>query len=117
MRRRRAGRVAELVRDRPTLVLLKVTNDGGVTHPLAVRSEQAVVGGKPDAERWVEAAVVNDRPFDARLTGRRVEYRLLRLTARQAGKREATFAFDVGQGTQDLGFRSEVPVLFTVRER
>ena len=44
-----------------------------------------------------------------------VEYVLLRLTARQVGKREATLMFDVGQGTQDLGFRNEVPILFTVR--
>lgn len=113
----RGPRAAELVRDRLTLFLLKVSNDGGVTHPLAVRSDQSVLVGNRDTERWVEAAVVNDRPFDARLTGRRVEYRLFRLTARQAGKREATFSFDVGQGTQDLGFRSEVPVLFTIRSR
>ena len=33
----------------------------------------------------------------------------------QAGKREAVISFDVGQGTQDLGFRSEVPVLFDIR--
>ena len=33
----------------------------------------------------------------------------------EAGKREATIGFDVGQGTQDLGFRGEVPVLFDVR--
>jgi hypothetical protein len=39
----------------------------------------------------------------------------VRLAAHEAGKREATLKFDVGQGTQDLGFRAEVPVLFTVR--
>jgi hypothetical protein len=41
---------------------------------------------------------------------------LLRLKALEAGKREATLKFDAGQGTQDLGFRAEVPVLFTVRK-
>ena len=30
-------------------------------------------------------------------------------------KREAKFSFDVGQGTQDLGFRNDVDVLFTVQ--
>ena len=40
--------------------------------------------------------------------------RRVRLTAHEAGKREATLRFDVGQGTQDLGFRQETPVLFTV---
>ena len=33
----------------------------------------------------------------------------------EAGQREATLSFDVGQGSQDLGFRSEIPVLFNVR--
>src|SRR5437764_609027 len=33
----------------------------------------------------------------------------------EAGKREATLGFDVGQGTQDLGFRGEAPVLFDVK--
>jgi len=42
---------------------------------------------------------------------------VLRLRASAAGKREATLKFDVGQGTQDLGFRAEVPVLFTVQVR
>ena len=51
----------------------------------------------------------------SRLTGARVEFLTLRLTAREPGKREATFRFGVGQGTQDLGFRAEVPILFTVK--
>src|SRR5262249_51702278 len=32
----------------------------------------------------------------------------------EAGKREVVLGFDVGQGTQDLGFRAEVPILFTI---
>jgi hypothetical protein len=32
-----------------------------------------------------------------------------------SGRREATLGFDVGQGTQDLGFRGEVPVLFDIQ--
>jgi hypothetical protein len=38
------------------------------------------------------------------------------LRTRQSGKREATFQFDVGQGTQDLGFRAEVPILFAIQK-
>jgi len=41
---------------------------------------------------------------------------VLHLIGREAGKREATLQFNVGQGTQDLGFRAEVPVLFTITE-
>ncbi len=111
----RGEREARLVRDQPTLVLIRVHNEGGVTHPLSALSEHQLVPDKKDPDRWLELTVVNDKPFANKLTGQRIEYRLLKLTARQQGKREATLAFDVGQGTQDLGFRSEVPILFTVR--
>ena len=42
---------------------------------------------------------------------------MVKLTALKTGKCEATFKFDVGQGTQDLGYRAEVPILFSVRTR
>jgi hypothetical protein len=112
----RGPRAAELVRGRATLVLVKVQNDGGVTHPLAVDGAEIVRAGA-DKAAWLEAEVVPLVADKNKLSGRRLEYVALRLTAREAGKREATFKFDVGQGTQDLGFRAEVPVLFTVRER
>ena len=54
-------------------------------------------------------------PMTAELSGLRVEYAVALLYGSEAGKREATIAFDVGEGTQDLGFRAEVPVLFDVR--
>lgn len=106
---------AELVRGRPAAVLVKVVNDAGVTHRLAVSGPGLTVAGKTKGGRWLEAAV-HDGPAGRKLSGRRLEYRILRLTAHEAGKREATFTFDVGQGTQDLGFRAEVPILFTVRK-
>jgi hypothetical protein len=112
----RGERSAELVRDQTTYLLVKVHNDGGVTHPLAVASEQAIAE-KKEADRWIELAILNDKPFVNRLSGKRVEYRVMKLVARQTGKREATLMFDVGQGTQDLGFRSEVPILFNVKAR
>jgi hypothetical protein len=113
----RGPAAAALVEGRPGVVLVKVHNEAGVTHALTVSGPQLRTGDKPAEGSWLEAAVVNDVPFGRRLSGRRLEYRVLRLTARQGGKREATFQFDVGQGTQDLGFRGEVPVLFTVRKK
>ena len=41
-----------------------------------------------------------------------LEYRVLQLDAKEAGEEEAKLAFDVGQGSQDLGFRNAVPILF-----
>lgn len=109
---------ARLALGRPAHVLVKVQNEAGVTHALSADSPQRHGAGKKgEDDRWLELAVRNDRPFQGRLSGGKVEYRVLTLTARQAGKREATISFDVGQGTQDLGFRAEVPVLFTVARR
>jgi hypothetical protein len=107
---------AGLVRGRAAVFLVKVQNDAGVTHPLAAAGPGLRGAGGEGAAGWLDAALTPAGPGPARLGGGRVEYVLLRLTAREAGKREATFRFDVGQGTQDLGFRAEVPVLFTVRE-
>jgi hypothetical protein len=106
---------AALTRGAEVLVLVKVANDAGVTHALGVHGPGIAAPGKGRDGRWLEAAFATDKPFDSKLSGRRLDYKVLRLRAREAGKREATFQLDVGQGTQDLGFRAEVPVLFTVR--
>jgi hypothetical protein len=113
----RGPRRAELLHERPVYVLVKVHNDGGVTHAVAVASAQKALSGKNVPGRWLGLSVVDRHRLGGPLTGARAEYRVLELTARQSGKREATLAFDVGQGSQDLGFRAEVPILFTVRPR
>ncbi len=111
----RGPAAAELRLNQPTVVLLKVHNEAGVTQALEVNGPQLRSRGEGGAGRWLEAVVHTEPPLAKTLRGHRLEYVLLRLTAYEAGKREATLKFDVGQGTQDLGFRAEVPVLFTVR--
>ena len=115
----RGPRKAEMLLDGAAFVLVKVHNDGGVTHALSADSPQKLSpkAKRKDGERRLELAVLNEKPFANRLSGDRIEYRVLKLTPRQAGKREATLVFDVGQGSQDLGFRAEVPVLFAVKKR
>ena len=54
-------------------------------------------------------------PMTPHLSGLEVEYALALIHSRDAGKLEATIAFDVGGATQDLGFRAEVPVLFDIQ--
>lgn len=105
---------AALTRDQPRLVLVKVINDAGITPPLGVSGPGLLRSGKTDPTRWLHAELLTS-PFGPRLTGRRLEYRLLKLTSAATGKREATFQLDAGQGTQDLGFRAEIPVLFTIQ--
>ncbi len=105
--------------------LIKVHNEGGVTAPLRVLSPNAPVpqgssnNPAPNVpednntrDQWLAIDVVNRQPLNPRLSGLSLEYRLVTLYSRDAGDREAKLAFDVGQGTQDLGFRNEVNVLF-----
>lgn len=112
----RGPRAAELRRDREVVLLFKVNNDAGVTQPLAITGPQ-VRSAKDDKEggKWLEVIVHREKPLARGLGGNAVEYVVVRFTAREAGKREATLKLDVGQGTQDLGFRAELPILFTVK--
>jgi hypothetical protein len=110
----RGPALAELRHNRPVMFLVKIHNEAGVTHALTISGPQVLTTGKADGERWLEAVVHSEKPFSRNLAGEKVEYVIVKLTAREAGKREATLRFDVGQGTQDLGFRAEVPVLFAV---
>jgi hypothetical protein len=69
--------------------------------------------GKPNPrDLWFDLAMVESQPFRKELTGLPLEYRLIQLYSRDPGQREAKILFNVGQGTQDLGFRNEVDVLF-----
>ena len=124
---------AELVERGWRSFFIKVVNESGTTAPLNVFSAQAqsaYSGGavqnasdrrlrgrdntKPiDAkDGWLDLQSFDASPLLPTLSGLRVEYRIVSLYSRDAGQRDATFAFDVGQGTQDLGFRGETSVLF-----
>jgi hypothetical protein len=106
-----------------TPVVLKVLNDSTVTRPLRVSSPQArpifAGGGAPNAKTdknsFLDVELYSRPPMTANLSGLKAEYALALLYSKEAGKREATLVFDIGQGTQDLGFRAEVPVLFDIK--
>src|SRR5205823_4439582 len=68
-----------------------------------------------DKDRFLQVEMVSKPPLTDKLSGLKVEYAVALLYSSEAGKREATLGFDVGQGSQDLGFRGEVPILFEVR--
>ncbi len=113
----RGPAVVPLRLDQATWVLIKVQNDGGVTHALRMNGPEIIRPQKSEEGRWLEATLPSPVPMTSELSGSRLEYRLLRLLPREAGKREATFQFDVGQGTQDLGFRAETSILFSIDRR
>src|SRR5260370_21714716 len=94
----------ELAKNRETVVLIKVHNDAGVTHALSIGGEQITAADKPEKDRWLKAVIASEEPFPRKLSGQRVDYVVLKLTALEAGKREATLKFDVCPGTQALGF-------------
>lgn len=107
----------ELIEQGWRAFLVKVHNEAGVTAVLAVdspnmgqlaNSNAGVVGRK-----WMDIAMFNKQPMRPHLGGLDLEYRILQLYSKDAGKREAKLAFDVGQGSQDLGFRNEIDILFT----
>ncbi len=97
--------------------LVKVANQAGITAVLAVDSPNSGQLANANAgqvgRRWIDHTMFNKQPMKPHLSGLELEYRILQLYSKESGKREAKLIFDVGQGTQDLGFRSEVDILFT----
>lgn len=104
--------------------LVKIINEAGVTTPLNLKSPQATraFSGEghqpvdkarlPENERWLDIDFFTRQPMQTKLSGLGADYMLVNLYSRDAGKRDARFSFDIGQGTQDLGFRSDCDILF-----
>jgi hypothetical protein len=118
---------ASLIQQGRRIFLVKVHNEAGVTAALRVSSPNAAPlyersHGGPDPEvkikphevgdRWLDVAMSDGQPLNKTLSGLPLEYRVIELYSRDVGRREAKLVFDVGQGTQDLGFRNEVNILF-----
>ncbi len=121
MRVKVAGGAAppELVEQGWRQFLVKVVNDSGTTAALrAVSPNAQKLAGATQLEvpdRWLEMMMFDSPPLGPTLNGLNLEYRIVQLYSRDAGKREAKISFNVGQGTQDLGFRNEVDVLFQIQ--
>jgi hypothetical protein len=107
---------AALIQNGWRTFLVKVYNESGTTAVLAVDSPHAgpMANSAQHRMRWLDLRMFNKQPMKPHLGGLAVEYRILQLFSRDAGKREGKLIFDTGQGSQDLGFRSEVDVLFNV---
>jgi hypothetical protein len=103
-------------------------NEARVTAPLAVQSPNSgrvyvPSRGTPAARmeltdvdvrnRWADISIYDRAPMRPRLSGFDIEYVILQVSSRDAGQRSATLSFNVGQGSQDIGFRNDIEVLFT----
>ncbi len=97
-----------------TVFLVRVHNEAGVTAPLRCLSPNAAIEGERsnNFQRWARLEMVGAPQLMDGLSGRPLEYRIIKIKTQDEGKREARLTFDVGQGTQDLGFRSNVDILF-----
>jgi hypothetical protein len=116
----------ELVEQGWRVFLVKVYNEAGVTAELRAVSPNALpvyvtdysANAKPaitQAEtrnRWLDVQMFNNQPLRKELSGLELEYRIVQIFSRDAGRREAKVSFNVGQGTQDIGFRNDVDILF-----
>ena len=118
---------AECIQQGWRAFLVRVHNEAGVTAALKVASPNAKPlykrsSGAADpkvsvtqaqvGDRWMDIQAFDSRPLNRTLSGLGLEYRIVEIYSRDAGKREAKIEFNVGQGTQDLGFRNEVNILF-----
>ena len=119
-----------------TPVIVKVLNEATVTRRLSVSSPQAgpVYSGAADSilrrqaqmelnqnantenrRRFLDVEMFDQPPMTERLSGLAVEYTVALIHSSESGQREGTIVFDIGEGTQDLGFRSQIPLLFSIR--
>ena len=123
---------AKLIQGGWTSFLIKVYNDANVTASLEVESPNATAAihapsFRPQvmekdlitpgavANRFLEMQVYRNRPLLPNLSGLGLEYAVVQVYSKDAGQREAEIGFNIGQGTQDIGFRNSIHILFDIR--
>lgn len=104
-----AGITPKLVADSPNAAPLYMRGKGNRQRP---QTKDKLVPQGEEAQRFLDIQMFDKQPLKPTLSGLELEYRIVQLYSRDVGKREAKLAFNVGQGTQDLGFRNAVPLLF-----
>lgn len=129
----RGPAIAKLMQNGWTSFLVKVKNDAGVTARLKVESPQAapafhifsypmqararkenLLTEGQVANRFLEIQMFTGRPLTPDLSGLGLEYAVVQVYSKDAGKREAEIGFSIGHGTQDIGFRSTINILFDI---
>ena len=118
----------ELVEAGTRIFLVKVINKAGVTARLVAESPNALpvfvqsdsspeppkkISAPDTRDSWMGLELYDKDPMSPRLSGLPLEYRILQIYSRDQGQRSAAISFNVGQGTQDIGFRNEIVAVFT----
>lgn len=121
-----------LMQDGWTTFLLKVYNQANITAVLEAESPNSlpVLHGSSNAprtlekniltssqleDRFLEIQMYRERPMKKNLSGLGLEYMIIQIYSRENGQREAKLGFNVGQGTQDIGFRNTIDILFDIK--
>lgn len=127
----RGSAPAKLVQGGWTSFLVKIHNDANVTAQLEVESpntlspihapsrhpkvkEEDVITRGEATNRFLECQIYRNRPLLPNLSGLALEYAVVQIYSKDAGRRESQIGFNVGQGTQDIGFRNSIPILFDI---
>lgn len=128
----RGPATAQLMQEGWTTFLVKVNNQAHITAKLLPESPNAepvlhissnaprmkevhrLTAGQLD-NRFMQVAMYHDRPLQPRLSGLGLEYAVIQIYTRENGKKEAKLGFNVGQGTQDIGFRNTIDILFDIQ--
>ncbi len=109
--------------------LVKVHNESGTraaleaaspnAEPLLYKSERGPEPAPKNAlsegavaQRFLELSMYRRRPMLPTLSGLNLEYQIVQLFTTVQGVREASISFNVGRGTEDIGYRNAIPVLF-----
>ncbi len=122
---------AKLIQGGWVSFLVKVNNDAGVTAQLVAESPNAatplyapsfdpkvdqkkVLTAGQVANRFLEMQVYHNRPLLPNLSGLKLEYAVVQIYSKDSGRREVEMGFNIGQGTQDIGFRNTINILFSI---
>jgi hypothetical protein len=100
----------ELVVDRTYRVLLEVSNAARIRAPLRVMATDRSTT-PPRSARFCEVGLVDGIASSSFLSGAEREWKIVEIRLLEAGRREVHLEADVGQGTQDLGFRAAADLL------
>jgi hypothetical protein len=100
----------ELVVDRTYRVLLEVSNAARIRAPLRVMATDRSTT-PPRLARFCEVGLVDGIASSSFLSGAEREWKIVEIRLLEAGRREVHLEADVGQGTQDLGFRAAADLL------
>lgn len=122
---------AKLMQNGWKTFLVKVHNEAGTTARLEAESKNArplyhISTSAPRAKQenyispgqiqnsFLELSMYRSRPMLPNLSGQLLEYVILQIYSKDAGDREAELGFNVGQGSQDIGFRNTINILFDI---